>query len=125
MATIELTEQETKLSRANIAYAIENCPVDGGIVTEDGQLSSPQLYETLKNKLQAIDLKQTNTIPVNDEELKFLISTAEYALENCPVEGKIMMEDGQFSSAEMFKAYLSKLRSIQSKLATASSSQNK
>lgn len=118
MATIELTEQETRLARANIAYAIENCPVDGGIVTEDGQLSSPQSFEALKNKLQAIDVKQTNTIPVNDEELKFLISTAEYALENCPVEGRIMMEDGQFSSTEMFKAYLSKLRSIQSKLAT-------
>jgi len=125
MATIELTEQETRLARANIAYAIENCPVDGGIMTEDGQLSSPQLYEALKNKLQAIDLKSTNIIPVNDEELKFLISTAEYALENCPVEGKIMMEDGQFSSTEMFKAYLSKLRSIQGKLPTASSSQNK
>lgn len=125
MATIELTEQETRLARANIAYAIENCPVDGGIVTEDGQLSSPQLYEALKNKLQAIGLKSTNIIPVNDEELKFLISTAEYALENCPVEGKIMMEDGQFSSTEMFKAYLSKLRSIQGKLPTASSSQNK
>src|SRR5208283_1783229 len=124
MATIELTEQETRLARANIAYAIENCPVDGGIVTEDGHLSSPQLYEALKNKLQAIDLKETNTIPVNDEELKFLISTAEYALENCSVEGKIMMEDGQFSSTEMFKVYLSKLRSNHSKLATASS-QNK
>jgi hypothetical protein len=125
MTTIELTEQEIRLARANIAYAIENCPVDGGIVTEDGQLSSPQLYETLKNKLQAIDVKSTNTIPVNDEELKFLISTAEYALENCSVEGKIMMEDGQFSSTEMFKAYLSKLRAIQSKPAIAPSSQNK
>jgi hypothetical protein len=125
MATIELTEQETRLARANIAYAIENCPVDGGIVTEDGQLSSTQSYEALKNKLQAIDLKPTNPIPVNDEELKFLITTAEYALDNCPVEGMIMMEDGQFSSSEMFNAYLSNLRSIQGKLATALSSQNK
>ena len=98
--------------------------MDGGIVTEDGHVSSPQLFEALKNKLQSIDLKSTNTIPVNDEELKFLITTAEYALENCPVEGKIMMEDGQFSSTEMFKAYLSKLRSNQSKLAKAPS-QNK
>ena len=98
--------------------------MDGGIVTEDGHVSSPQLFEALKNKLQSIDLKSTNTITVNDEELKFLITTAEYALENCPVEGKIMMEDGQFSSTEMFKAYLSKLRSNQSKLAKAPS-QNK
>ena len=125
MVTIQLTEQETRLARANIAYAIENCPVNGGIVTEDGHLSSPQMYEALKNKLQTIDVKPTNTIPVNDEELKFLITTAEYALENCPVEGKIMMEDGQFSYTEMFKAYLSKLWSSQSKLATASSSKNK
>ena len=115
MTTIELAEQELKLARANIAYAIENCPVDGGIMTEDGQLSSTELYEPLKNKLQAIDLKPANTITVNDEELKFLVATAEYALENCPVEGQIMMEDGQLSSTEMFKTYLTKLRSYQSK----------
>jgi hypothetical protein len=121
MATIELTEQETKLARANIAYAIENCPVDGGIVTEDGQLSSPESYEALRNKLQAIELKPTNTITVNDQDLKFLVATAEYALENCPVEGKIMMEDGQFSSTGMFKAYLSKLRSYQSKTTSPTS----
>ena len=123
--TVELTEREVRLARANIAYAIENCPVDGGIVTEDGHLSSPQIYEALKSKLQSVEVKPINTIAVNEEELKFLISTAEYALENCPVEGKIMMEDAQFSSTEMFKAYLSKLRSIQGKLPTASSSQNK
>ena len=113
MTTIELTEREAKLARANIAYAIENCPVDGGIVTEDGHLSSPQIYEALKSKLQSVEVKPTNTIAVNYEELKFLISTAEYALENCPVEGKIMMEDAQFSSTEMFKSYINKLQSYQ------------
>ena len=121
MVTIELTERELKLARANIAYAIENCPVDGGIMTEDGQLSSTELYEPLKNKLQAINFKPSNTIAVNDEELKFLVATAEYALENCPVEGQIMMEDGQVSSTEMFKTYLSKLRSYQSKTTTPAS----
>jgi ferredoxin len=110
---VELTEREVRLARANIAYAIENCPVDGGIVTEDGHLSSPQIYEALKSKLQSVEVKPINTIAVNDEELKFLISTAEYALENCPVEGKIMMEDAQFSSTEMFKAYINKLQSYQ------------
>ena len=108
-----MNEREVKLARANIAYAIENCPVDGGIVTDDGHISSPQMYEALKSKLQSVGVKPTNTIAVNNEELKFLISTAEYALENCPVEGKIMMEDAQFSSTEMFKAYINKLQSYQ------------
>jgi hypothetical protein len=73
----------------------------------------------LLEKLKTVkDVKPVNKLEVNDEELKFLVATAEYALENCPVEGKIMMEDGQLSSTEMFEVYLSKLRSYQSKTAS-------
>jgi len=115
--TIELNERELKLVRANIAYAIENCPVDGGIMTEDGRFSSKDLYGTLQKKVKTIQVKPTNKIDVNAEELKFFIATAEYALENCPVEGKIMMEDAQFSSKEMFQELLMKLRSYDGKLA--------
>ena len=113
--TIELNDRELKLVRANIAYAIENCPVDGGIMTEDGHLSSKDFYDTLQKKVKTLQVKAANKIDVNAEELKFFIATAEYALENCPVEGKIMMEDAQFSSKEMFQDLLKKLRSYDSK----------
>jgi len=117
--TIELTERELKLVRANVNYAIENCPVDGGIMTEDGHFSTKDYYDGLHNKLNGISVKPTNKINVDAEELKFLIATAEYALDNCPVEGKIMMEDAQFSSKEMFQALLKKLREYNSKPLTA------
>ena len=117
--TIELNERELKLVGANIDYAIENCPVDGGIMTEDGHFSSKDMYDTLQKKVKTLRVKRTNKIDVNAEELKFFIATAEYALENCPVEGKIMMEDAQFSSKEMFQELLKKLRGYDSKLAAA------
>jgi len=116
--TIELTDSELKLVRANIAYAIENCPVDGGIMTEDGHFSSKDYYDELQRKMKALPVKPTNRLDVEDEEMKFLIATAEYALDNCPVEGKIMMEDARFSSKEMFQALLNKLRGYQNKPTT-------
>jgi len=117
--TIELNERELKLVRANIDYAIENCPVDGGIMTEDGHFSSKDMYDKLQKKVKTIQVKPTNKIDVNPEELKFFIATAQYALGNCPVEGKIMMEDAQFSSKEMFQELLTKLRGYDGKLAAA------
>ena len=112
--TIELTDRELKLVRANIAYAIENCPVDGGIMTEDGHFSSKEYYDKLKKKMTALPVKKSNRITVDGEELSFMITTAEYALENCPVEGKLMMEDAQFSSKEMFQDLLKKLKHFES-----------
>ena len=112
---IELTDRELKLVRANIAYAIENCPVDGGIMTEDGHFSSKEYYDELQKKVKALPVRTTNKIAVDGEELAFMITTAEYALENCPVEGKIMMEDAQFSSKEMFQNLLKKLKSFENK----------
>ncbi len=112
---IELTDRELKLVRANIAYAIENCPVDGGIMTEDGHFSTKDYYDRLQMKVKVLPVTATNRINVDGQELKFFIATAEYALENCPVEGKIMMEDAQFSSKEMFQGLLKKLKSFESK----------
>ena len=117
--TIELTDRELKLVRANISYAIENCPVDGGIVTEDGHLSTKEDYDRLQTKLKGLPVKATNKIDVDEKELKFFIATADYALNNCPVEGQIMMEDAQFSSKEMFQDLLKKLRNYDSKAAVA------
>ena len=120
MKTIELTDSELKLVRANIAYAIENCPVDGGIMTEDERFSTKDYYEGLQKKVKARPVKSTNKIDVDSEELQFLIAAAEYALDNCPVEGKIMMEDARFSSKEMFQDLLKKLRSFKSEPIAAS-----
>ncbi|HKM49906.1 MAG TPA: hypothetical protein VJZ75_01880 [Candidatus Bathyarchaeia archaeon] len=112
MAAIELTDKELKLAKANVAYALENCPVEGGIMTEAGHFSNKQSFETLLKKLQAVEIKPVNKLDVNNEELEFLTAAATYALEYCPVEGGMMTEDNQFSTKKDFAALRDRLKTF-------------
>jgi 5-bromo-4-chloroindolyl phosphate hydrolysis protein len=62
---------------------------------------------------------RTMTIELTDKELKLIRANIAYAIENCTVEDKIMMENAQFSSKEMFQDLLKKLRIYDSKSAAA------
>jgi hypothetical protein len=110
-----LSSDELMLAKANITYAIENCPVEGGIIDIDGHLSSEGFYKALLEKLKAIQVKPVNELEVSDEELNFLVATADYAANYCPVEGGIMTEEGKFSSKELIQALHDKLESFQGK----------
>jgi len=55
--TVELSAEELRLIKANLAFAIENCPVEGGIVTEDGRFASGELVTTLLEKLKGFRRK--------------------------------------------------------------------
>jgi hypothetical protein len=55
--TIELSDKELRLVKANLSYALENCPVEGGIMTGTGDFSTKQSFETLLKKLQAVQVK--------------------------------------------------------------------
>lgn len=112
MATIELTDKELMLAKANVAYALENCPVEGGIMTEAGQFSTKESFEALLKKLQATETESVNRLDVNDEELEFLVAAATYALEYCPVEGGMMTQDGRFSTKNDFAALRDRLRTF-------------
>jgi hypothetical protein len=112
MTAVELTDRELRLAKANIAYAIENCQVEGGIMTDAGQFSTKQSFEELLKKLQAVEIKSANILNVNDEELEFLIAASTYALEYCPIEGGIMTEDGQFSTEQEFDALRGRLKTF-------------
>ena len=116
MAGIELTDKELRLAKANVAYALENCPVEGGIMTEDGHRSTQESFKALLEKLKAEDVKAVNKLKLNEDELNFLAAAASYASEYCPVEGGIMTEDGQFSTTADFAALREKLGSFQSRL---------
>jgi ferredoxin len=111
MATVELSAEELKLVKANLSYAIENCPVEGGIMTEDGTLSSEESFKAMLKKLEAVQVKPANRLDLSGEEVELLVATAEYALANCPVEG-IMTEDGYMASRELFRALQEKLKSF-------------
>jgi len=112
MTTVELTDRELRLAKANIAYALENCQVEGGIMTDAGHFSTKQSFEELLKKLQAVEIKPVNTLNVNDEELEFLIAASTYAIEYCPVEGGIMTEDSQFSTKQDFAALRDRLKTF-------------
>ena len=111
MTAIELTDKELRLAKANVAYALENCPVEGGIMTEAGHFSTKESFETLLKKLQAVAVQSVNRLEVNNEELEFLIAASTYALEYCPVEG-MMTEDKQFSTKNDFGALRQKLKTL-------------
>ena len=107
--SIELTAEELRLIKANVAFALESCPVEGGIVTEDGTFSSRDSYEALLKKFEAIQVNPVNSLQLRDEELQLLAASAEYSLTYCPVEG-IMTEDGRIVSRELVTTLLEKLK---------------
>jgi len=112
MTAIELTDKELRLAKANVSYALENCPVEGGIMTEAGHFSTKQSFDALLRKLQDIEVKPLNTLDVKDDELEFLVAAATYALEYCPVEGGMMTEDNRFSTKNDFAALRDRLKTF-------------
>jgi hypothetical protein len=112
MTAIELTDKELRLAKANLAYALENCPVEGGIMTEAGHFSTKESFEALLKKLQTVTVQPVNRLDVNEEGLEFLIAASTYALEYCPVEGGMMTEDNQFSTKNDFGALQKKLKTF-------------
>jgi ribosomal protein S12 len=112
MTMIELTDNDLRLAKANVAYALENCPVEGGIMTEAGHFSTKQSFEELLRKLQAVAVKPVNRLDVNNEELEFLVAAATYALEYCPVEGGMMTEDNRLSTKNDFAALRERLKAF-------------
>jgi hypothetical protein len=112
MTAIDLTNKELRLAKANVAYALENCPVEGGIMTEAGHFSTKESFETLLKKLQTVSVQPVNRLDVSNEELEFLIAASTYALGYCPVEGGMMTEDNQFSTKNDFGALQKKLKTF-------------
>lgn len=108
---IELTADELMLSRAQLSYAIDLCSVEG-IYTEDGRANDRSYYQSLLGKLKTIQTKPVNVVEMSEEDLKFLSAAAQFCIDYCPVEGGIVMEDGQSTTRESVAAYREKLENI-------------
>ncbi len=108
---IELTAEELKLSRAQLSYAIDLCSVEG-IYTSDGRANDRSYYESLLAKLKVIQTQPVNIVELTEEELNFLFAAAQFCIDYCPVEGGIVMEDGQSTTRESVVAYKDKLENI-------------
>jgi rRNA maturation protein Nop10 len=61
MTAIELTDKELRLAKANVAYALENCPVEGGMMTEDNQFSTKNDFGALRQKLKTFTAAATQS----------------------------------------------------------------
>jgi len=56
---VELTARELNLVKANMEYAIQNCPVEGGIIDVDGHISSEVFYRALLKKLKGVQVESS------------------------------------------------------------------
>jgi hypothetical protein len=108
---IQLSVEELKLARAQLSYAIDLCSVEG-IYTNDGRAKDKSYYESLLEKLKAIQTRPVNVVELTEEDLKFLSAAAQFCIDYCPVEGGIVMEDGQSTTRESVAAYREKLESL-------------
>ncbi len=99
---VALSREESEVAGAILRFALENCPIDGGIVTDDGCTTSLESAETLRRRLG--ETSAAGTVGLSAEEATLLRTVATYALETCPVGGGIERDDGQvLSEAEMTK----------------------
>ncbi len=93
-----LSAQELQVARANLRFALDNCPVDGGVLLEDGGTTSRESVEALLGRLEAIDVQGVNSPDLSDDEAKMLEAVADYALEECPIEGGMVLDNGRLVS---------------------------
>ncbi len=107
-----LSAQESEVARANLRFALENCPVDGGILIEDGGTTSRESVEDLVERLGANETRTIDALEFSREDFKVLKAVADYGLETCPVEGGMMADDGSPVSRTDLKALREKIQGL-------------
>ena len=107
-----LSGEEVQVAKANVVFALKNCPVDGGILTEDGCAFSRESLELLLKKLELVEAQPTTGPDLGREEVKLLSAVVGFALDYCPIEGGMMLDDGVLVSRENLTALREKLASF-------------
>jgi hypothetical protein len=105
---IELSEDDLEVAEASVKFAMENCPVEGLLSTDNGDPISNDQMERLLEKLQEIE--KTPGSKVEEPEADILRSVIDYTSENCPVEGVAIFHDGRRISGSDIIALDEKLR---------------
>lgn len=99
-----LAVEDVEVAKANVRFALENCPVDGGILAEDGCSFSRESVEVTLGRLEESESSASRG-PLGDDELKVMRALADYALEECPIEGGLIRDDGSLVSRSDLRAY--------------------
>ncbi|MGP8125868.1 MAG: hypothetical protein ACLQEQ_08430 [Nitrososphaerales archaeon] len=95
MTPLELTEDDLEVAEASVRFALENCPVEGVLSSEDGTPVSLDGLQTLLERLKDIESRPTPASKLNGGDLIQLRSVIDYTSENCPVEGVSTFHDGR------------------------------
>jgi len=106
----ELTEDELEVAEASIAFALQNCPVEGVLTGLDG---TPVTYDGLQNlleNLREMENRSDSGPQIDDEILNLLKAVIDYTSENCPVENVSTFHDGRPILGTNIMALAEKLR---------------
>ena len=110
MTPLELTEDDLEVAEASVRFALENCPVEGVLSSEDGTPVSPDGLQTLLERLKEIGSRPTPDSELNGGDLIQLRSVIDYTSENCPVESVSTFHDGRPISGKAIMTLAEKLR---------------
>ncbi len=110
--TQDLTEDELEVAEASITFALQNCPVEGILSTEDGSPITLDMLQDLLDALKGAEMEPGNATSFNREELLRLEGVMSYTYENCPVEGATTFHDGRLISGRESAALVAKIRGL-------------
>ena len=108
-----LTREELSVVTANLKFALANCPIDGGVLTEDGSASSEESVRVLLAKLEATMAHPISLKDLADGDVKLLKAIAEYAVKECPIDGAMMLDSGRFISKADLRALKERIVALQ------------
>jgi hypothetical protein len=107
-----LSGEELAVAKSNLRFALDNCPVDGGLPLEDGCVSSREATEALLGRLEAMGTQGMKPADLAYEEVGLLRAIADYALDGCPIEGGMTLDDGSLVSRGELRALRDKILSF-------------
>ncbi len=90
-----MSNDELEIAEASLAFALQNCPVEGLLSDEEG---APISLDELQGALDSIRRMEQQPEAGSELEAKLLSrlrSVMDYTSENCPVESIATFHDGR------------------------------
>ena len=107
---LELTEDELEVAEVSIAFALQNCPVEGVLTSPDGTPVTYDGLQALLERLKEMENRPGSGPQIDDEILNQVRAVIDYTSENCPVENVSTFHDGRPILGTNITALAEKLR---------------
>ena len=109
---VMLSPDDLGIVKTNLRFALENCPVDGGVLTEDGNTTSEESLRVLLRKLEAAKNRPVGARDLAGEEIRLMKAVADYAIQECPIDGAVNLETGTLISKANIRAVRKKIAAL-------------